>query len=81
MKDKNASAFPFEGTNGWLPELGLSKREWFSGMAMQGWIAGLGDTLGDFDDEDEAFAEHQAAVAKAAFGYADAMLKEAGEHE
>lgn len=64
----------------------LTRRERFAAMAMQGWIASLGeDILGDYVDDQRAFAEHQAAVAEAAVGYADALIaeldKEGGDHE
>lgn len=59
---------------------GLTKREWYAGMALQGWISAVAG-LPDFDVYDydaKAFAEHQKLVAETCFGYADAMLK-AGE--
>ena len=54
---------------------GMSKRERY---ALAAWISGpcSGSALDDYEDEPEAFAEHQACVAKLAFGYADAMIAE-----
>lgn len=52
-------------------ESGLSKREWFAGMALQGIIACLRDHTNCYDVD--------ARVTKA-FQYADAMLK-AGQQE
>lgn len=54
-----------------------SLRDWFAGQALQGWIAGpCAEAIDEYDDDDVAFAEHQAEAAKACYGYADAMLRE-----
>ena len=37
--DKNATAFPCHGPSGQVFERGLTKREWFAGMALQGILA------------------------------------------
>lgn len=52
-------------------------RDYFAAMALQGWLSGPchGEVLDDYEGEPEAFAEHQAAVARTCYGYADAMLK------
>lgn len=55
---------------------GKTLRDEFAMAALQGWIAGVVNELDGYEDEEEAFAEHQALVAKAAYGYADAMLAE-----
>ena len=41
MENKDESAFPFEGgnNNGIQPSSGLTKREYFAGLAMQGILA------------------------------------------
>lgn len=58
---------------------GMTLRQWYAGMALQGWIASMCN--GETDDYDKdgmeiAFAQHQAAVAKTCCGYADAMIAE-----
>ena len=57
---------------------GVSLRDWFAGRALTGWIAALGNIIEEYDGEDAVFAEHQAAVARTCYGYADAMLKARG---
>lgn len=63
----NESAFPIVHMNAedsWTQELGLSKRELFAAMAMQGLLS-----------DPQMNAPHE-PVAQAAVGYADALLKE-----
>ena len=59
-----------------VPQMTL--RDWFASQALQGWLSGpcQGDELDDVVDEPRVFVEHQSAVAKACYGYADAMLAE-----
>lgn len=56
---------------------GLTKREWFAGMALQGWLASMPEeALSEYDRDgmQRAFAQHQKKVAEACFGYADAFI-------
>lgn len=39
MLDGDEDAFPFPGTSNWLPTHGLTKREFFAAVALQGVIA------------------------------------------
>lgn len=56
---------------------GMTLRDYFAAKALQGWVSTLSAAdVSDYDGEPEAYAEHQAAVAAAAYGYADAMLRE-----
>lgn len=58
------------------PQGGMTLRDYFAAKAMAAWIAGpAAECMDDYDDEDRAFTQHQMAVAVAAYGYADAMLK------
>jgi len=68
MKNADETAFPFEGgnNNGVQPSSGLTKREHFAAMAMQGLIAS--DTP-EWTGTPESQAEN-------AVKYADALLKE-----
>ncbi len=59
-KDTSPPAFPF--TNSMHTECGLTKREWFAGMTLQG-----------MDTEEYPAYED---IAKTAYRIADAMLKE-----
>ena len=57
---------------------GLTKRELFAAMAMAGWVSGISnaDWMDEYNDDSEAFRQHQIAVAMAAVGYADALIAE-----
>lgn len=57
---------------------GMTLRDFFAAKALQGWLAGPcgGITLDEYEGEDAAFAEHQAAVAVTCYSYADAMIAE-----
>ena len=67
------SAFPFIRTGETGEEEGLTKREWFAGMAMQGILASSpkyefsGKVVGQTDAEE---------LAADSYAYADAMIKE-----
>lgn len=47
---------------------GMSKREWFAGMALQGWLASFGP------DDGCSSSGTKAAIAKQSYEFADAML-------
>lgn len=72
MTDKSEPAFPthsFTQPSGdfiW-PQNGLTKREWFAGMALQGFLAANQD-----------IQPAPGRTAEIAFKYADAMLAESG---
>jgi len=70
-KDDSGQAFPFnDGTRGWS---GLTKREWFAGMALQGMVAYCGiNELG-------GHLEADTNIGRKAFIIADAMIKAGGE--
>jgi len=55
---------------------GMSLRDWFAGLALQGWLSGpcQGDVLDDYDHDPKAFSQHQKIVGETCYGYADAML-------
>ena len=58
-----------QGNNGALVSVGgLSKREWFAGMAMQGWLASFGP-----NDECSSSGTKE-AIARQSHQLADAML-------
>jgi hypothetical protein len=56
---------------------GMSLRDYFAAKAMQGWVAALpAEGLDELDNAPRhVFQEHAFEVAKAAYDYADAMLK------
>lgn len=63
-------AFPFEGGEGRAaPFPGMSLRDWFAGMAMQGILAGT---------EPETPWPSNANITSWSYDYADAMLKARG---
>lgn len=57
----NESAFPSHGSMGEVVQTGLTKREYFAGLAMQGMVVKTGD---------------ERTIAFAAVAYADALLAE-----
>lgn len=70
-------AFPVPGEGSWDDPAtckiwqrfdGMSKREWFAGMALQGWLASFGP------NDDCSSSATKAAIAKQSFQLADAML-------
>ena len=73
-------AFPhMEETNDGRVEVtnyGMSLRDWFAGQALTGWLSGPchGEVLEHYENWPEGFAGHQSCVARATYGYADAML-------
>lgn len=75
MGDPSRPAFPvpmipFDGTGGYteIRELGLTKREWFAGMALKGLLANPGGVTKATDAMN---------LVSTCFLIADAMLKEA----
>lgn len=74
MGPNNPRAFP----NDYAMNPGMTLRDYFAAKALAGWLSGpcQGDALDDYFDDERAFAEHRAAVAKAVYAYADAMLAE-----
>ena len=74
--DTSCAAFPAStsyGPNGeWSPpyNVGMTLRDWFAGMALQGILAGTPDSICTIDE-----------YANEAYQYADAMLKKRGENE
>lgn len=65
--DPNDSAFAFEGET--RMQMGLTKREYFAAMAMQGLLA---HNCAHFKDEDL----HEPGVAKRSLKLADALIAE-----
>ena len=65
-------AFPTEYSSEQYGLTGLTKREWFAGMALQGWMATYGE-LG-FPD-----AHRLRIIAEDMFNASDAMLKAGAE--
>jgi len=62
----------------------MNKRDYFAAQAMQAIIAKMPLTLVTYDDEDyndEDVNMLMMAVAKGAYGYADAMLEQRKEEE
>lgn len=75
MSEASEPAFPIVAStgdprDGVYTASGLTKREWFAGMALQGMIASCVDAS-EFPDRD--------VIAKIAYEYADAMLRATGE--
>lgn len=70
--DTSPSAFPMPGSDQNYPEFGLSKREYFAAMAMQGVLADsyIMDLIRCDDDKDTA-----SFVAGLAVEYADALFE------
>lgn len=65
-KNDGGPAYPNEGFNGWgEPDKGMSLRDWFAGMALQGFLMHGGGKDGTVEE-----------YAADAFSYADAMLSE-----
>ena len=71
MKDNGGTAFPADRVEVWggeqgeiISDIGLSKRDWFAGLALQGFCAGL--QRGDNAD----------ALPELCYELADAMLRE-----
>ena len=72
MKD-GGPAFPAQHFDLADGEHGMTLRDWYAGMAMQGLFAGLDRDAQRFMARE---AEPAAAMAKACYAMADAMLKE-----
>lgn len=64
---KGASVFPTA-----YPMDGLTKRELFAAMAMQGWLAGCRNAYAEFTGP----AKYPELVTNACVAFADALLKE-----
>ena len=65
-KDTGGSAFPFQEQAGQVqPEYGLTKREWYAGMALQGLLA---------SKEVNFFEESGQDIARLTYMLADAMI-------
>ena len=69
MRDcEDAGVFPISTTDGRVREWGLSKREYFAGLVLQGICVNAGRNRFDFDD-----TQH---IAENAVILADALIKE-----
>jgi hypothetical protein len=75
--DDGGPAFPTQNDNGehWN---GMSMREWFAGMALQGIIAGKSFTHGDLSRMGLTHQQLREAQIKDAYTTADAMLEARG---
>lgn len=71
------AAFPVPDNTATAGEPGMTMREWYAGMALQGLLAAVSpdDVLPGNDNP--TIAEWQEHFARVAFGYADAMLAQA----
>lgn len=65
-KDNGGSAFPISGSEHGYPEAGMTLRDYFAGLAMQGFVA----------NKDRPYMYHPDDDAEYAYQIADAMLKE-----
>lgn len=83
MSDKindGGSAFPqcyrVPGYSDVVGASGMMLRDYIAAKALVGWLSGpcAGNVLDDYKDFSDAFVQHQQAVAKTCYGYADAML-------
>jgi hypothetical protein len=70
-KKETGLAFPLNGYEGRIVATGMTLRDWFAGMALQGYIAG-------HSGDNSVFPECGFA-AKRCYDYADAMLKARAE--
>lgn len=83
-KDDSSAAFPELGNVGyqsdWQSESGITKRDYFAAKAMQGYLAADIDTVACVSTDAEGIErerqQYAAGVAKAAYRFADAMLRE-----
>ena len=73
MKNSNEPALPCTKATGEVFD-GLTKREHFAGLAMQGLITGMGDSDWEYFRETGLNASESAA--KLATSFADALLKQ-----
>lgn len=56
---------------------GMTLRDWFAGQALAGWLASFDKEVSEsYNGEPRAWNQHQQEVARACYGYADAMLRE-----
>ena len=72
MHDNGGPAFPTGLTPGHYSQEGMSLRDWFAGQAVAG-MAGI--TTRAMHDEGYSVSEVKAAIARQAYGIADAMLE------
>lgn len=77
LGNEPTAAIPYEinGNGDWVMRHmfgGLTKREAFAAMAMQGWLAGCENAYNEFTGP----ATYAATAAKACVTFADALLKE-----
>ncbi len=78
---KNEPAFPSEDRSGTVFHIGLTKREIFAAMAMQGFCSSF-DYLRHLDARAlECKTSLEKATAKAAISYADALIAALEEKE
>lgn len=78
MTDKindGGPVFPSGDFQNMEPLNGLTKREWFAGMALQGMLADSND-VPKSELKKHGVEEVHDYIAQAAFEYADAMIKE-----
>jgi hypothetical protein len=68
MNNGNNPISPIVSAEGWLCCTGLTKREYFAAMAMQGYLASFGDAIPN--------SKH---IAEKSVEYADAVLKQLEE--
>jgi len=57
--------------------------DYYAGRAMQGWIAAIAGKpfMDEYEDDEKAFRQHQAAVARSSYDYAAAMIAEKRRRE
>jgi hypothetical protein len=68
MNNGNKPVSPIVGAEGWLCCTGLTKREYFAAMAMQGYLASFGGAI-----------SNSKRIAEKSVAYADAVLKKLEE--
>lgn len=73
MSRGDKQAFPLPGS---YAREGMTLREYYAGLAMQGYLSGIvtTDIPDSYDDEPRAWREHTMCVARLCCNYADALL-------
>ncbi len=71
MKNSDKSAFVIQETNAYSPQSGLSKREYFAGLAMQG-------AMKEFELSESHELDIAERIARRAIRCADELLKQLG---